>query len=301
AQDATPEASPAAVSPVGGFKSLTREEYRAMLAEDYPFTAEEQAAGGTLILGSTSSSNLTTVNAFFANNFPTQDICYLMYESLWGIYPNPARNSELSQNGQLFVPGLADWFEIDEAGTQYTFHINENATFHDGTPVTGADASRVFAAQANTTTGSSYTSQFLATVAAWEAVDEKTFRFWTIQPFPQIVTFPNIAAPILPLSVWDGIPFDQWQTDPGSRGTDPSRVIGSGPFKFVEINEGEGTTTLERNGDYWDTVPAVERIIFQVWPDDTAVTEALRSGDLDMLMDPVQPADVESLQEQEDL
>ncbi len=73
----------------------------------------------------------------------------------------------------------------------------------------------------------------------------------------------------------------------GSTGTDPSRVVGSGPFKFVEINEGEGTTTMVRNDDYWDKVPAVETVIFQVWPDDTAVTEALRAGELDMLMDPV--------------
>ncbi len=65
AQDATPEASPAAIALPGGYKSLTREEYRSMLAETYPFTAVEQPAGGTLILGSTSSSNLTTVNMFF--------------------------------------------------------------------------------------------------------------------------------------------------------------------------------------------------------------------------------------------
>src|SRR5215211_4063513 len=61
AQDATPESSPASVVIPGGFKSLTREEYRAMLAEVYPFTGQEQPAGGTIILGSTTSSNLTTV------------------------------------------------------------------------------------------------------------------------------------------------------------------------------------------------------------------------------------------------
>ena len=80
AQDASPVASPSAIALPGGFKSLTREEYKAMLAESYPFTAQEQPAGGTLILGSTSSSNLTTVNYFFADNFHTPDICGLMYE-----------------------------------------------------------------------------------------------------------------------------------------------------------------------------------------------------------------------------
>ena len=142
---------------------------------------------------------------------------------------------------------------------------------------------------------------FLSTLESWTAIDDKTFQWVTLEAFPQLVVFPNIALPILPSSVWGDVPVEEWQTDSGSTGTDPSRVVGSGPFKFVEINEGEGTTTMVRNDDYWDKVPAVETVIFQVWPDDTAVTEALRSGDLDMLMDPVTPADVESLQAEESL
>lgn len=301
AQDATPEASPAAIALPGGFKSLTREEYRAMLAEDYPFTATEQPAGGTLILGSIASSNLTTVNAFFADNFPTQDINILMFESLWGIYPDPAKNAELSLAGHLWVPGLADSFEIAEDGKTYTFHLNPNANFHDGTPVTAQDLVMVADAQADETSGSSYTSQFLGTLKSWTAVDDKTFQWETVDVFPQIVVFPNIWLPILPSSVWGDVPYDQWQTDPGSTGTDPSRVVGSGPFKFVEINEGEGTTTMVRNDDYWDTKAAAETVIFQVWPDDTASVEALRSGELDMLMDQVPPADVEGLQGEDSL
>jgi peptide/nickel transport system substrate-binding protein len=301
AQDATPETAPAAVALEGGFKSLTREEYKAMLGEVYPFTLEEQPAGGTLILGSTSSSNLTTVNPLFADNFPTQDIVYLMFEQLVGVFPDPEQNADLLLNGHFFVPGLADYYEIAEDGRTYTFYINENATFHDGTPVTAHDVVMTCEAQANENSGSSYSSQFLATLESWTAIDDKTFQWVTHEVFPQIVVFPNVALPVLPSSVWGDVPPEEWQTDGGSTGTDPSRVVGSGPFKFVEINEGEGTTTMVRNDDYWDKVPAVETVIFQVWPDDTAVTEALRSGDLDMLMDPVQAADVESLQAEEDI
>ncbi len=301
AQEATPESSPGGVVLEGGFKSLTREEYKAMLGEVYPFTLEEQPAGGTLILGSTSSSNLTTVNPFFADNFPTQDINILMFEQLVGAFPDPDNNADLLLSGHFFVPGLADYYEIAEDGRTYTFYLNADATFHDGTPVTAHDVVMVCDAQANENSGSSYSTQFLATLESWTAIDDKTFQWVTLEPFPQLVVFPNVWAPILPSSVWGDVPVEEWQTDPGSTGTDPSRVVGSGPFKFVELNEGEGTTTMVRNDEYWDKVPAVETVIFQVWPDDTAVTEALRSGELDMLMDPVAPADVESLQAEDDL
>lgn len=301
AQDATPEASPAAIALPGGFKSLTREEYKAKLAQTYPFTAEEPAPGGTLILGSTSSSNLTTVNPFFADNFPTQDIVGLIFESLWGIFPDPSQNAQLQLDGDLWVPGLADYFEIAEDGKTYTFHINADATYHDGTPVTAQDAVMYCDAQADPNSGSSYTATFVSTIKSWTAVDDKTFQWETTDVFPQIVVFPNVALSLIPSSIWADVPFDQWQADSGSTGTDPARVVGSGPFKFVEINEGEGTTTMVRNDDYWDTKAAADKVIFQVWPDDTATVEALRKGDLDMLMDPVNPADVESLQAEKNL
>lgn len=301
AQDATPESSPAAVALPGGFKSLTRDEYKAMLGEVYPFTLEEQPAGGTLILGSTSSSNLTTVNPFFADNFPTQDIVNLMFESLIGVFPNPEQNAQLLLDGHFFVPGLADYFEIAEDGRTYTFYINQDAAFQDGSPVTAQDVVMMCEAQANENSGSSYSSQFLSTIESWSAIDDKTFQWVTLDVFPQLVVFPNVWLPVLPSSVWGDVPVEQWQTDPGSTGTDPSRVVGSGPFQFVEINEGEGTTTMVRNENYWDRKAAVDTVIFQVWPDDTAVTEALRSGALDMLMDPVTPADVESLQADENI
>src|SRR4051794_19437040 len=84
AQDASPVA---AVFP-GGFKGMTREEYKAMLATDYPFTQSGQGTpGGTVILGDTSTANLTTVNPMFADNFPTQDVVFLMFEQLVGLYP----------------------------------------------------------------------------------------------------------------------------------------------------------------------------------------------------------------------
>ncbi|CAN5802668.1 ABC transporter substrate-binding protein [soil metagenome] len=286
------DASPAAVALPGGFISMNREEYKAMLAEDYPFVAEEQTPGGTLIMGQDTSSNLTTTNAFFAANFPTQDVMLLVYDSLVGLYP---------KGGATYVPALADYFEIAEDGKTYTFHLNQNATFHDGTPVTADDILMVADAQANENSGSSYTSSFLATVESWEKIDDHTLQLLAVDVFPQVVFFSNVFLPVLPKHIWGDVPVEEWQSDPGSTGTDPSRVIGSGPFKFVELNESEGTATFARNEDYYDDVPAIETLIFQVWPDTTASVEALRADQVDFLMASVPPSDVESLQAEENI
>src|SRR5215212_2355669 len=38
-----------------------------------------------------------------------------------------------------FIPGLAESWDISEDGTEYTFHLKQGVTFHDGTPF-NADA-----------------------------------------------------------------------------------------------------------------------------------------------------------------
>ncbi len=283
AQEATPVD---AVFP-GGFRSMDRDEARAKLAEQFPFTAdlEGRTEGGIAIFGGTASANLTTVHPHFADNFPTQDIVLLMFEQLAGLYVG---------GGADIVPGLADYFEISEDGVTYTFHLNRDAQWHDGEPVTAADVDLSFAAMADESTGTSYTTNFNQTIASWSVVDDHTIDVVATDVMAQLVFFANAYMVVVPAHIWGDIPFNEWQIDPGATGQDPSRVVGSGPFRFDNLNESEGTATFNRNEDYYDVVPAIDQLIFQTWPDDTAVIEALRGGAIDIVDSPP-PADVEDL------
>ena len=90
----------------------------------------------------------------------------------------------------------------------------------------------------------------------------------------------DLVAYIVPKHIWESVPVADWRTDPGATGADPSRVIGSGPFKFQEWRQGE-SVTLVRNDDYYGKVPNIDSYVLRIWPDQTAVVNALLNGEID--------------------
>src|SRR5690625_4952823 len=72
------------------------------------------------------------------------------------------------------APGLAQSWEISDDGLTYTFHLVENARFHDGTPVNAEAIVYNFDRIKNPDTGSPRASE-LSFVESYEAVDEYTF------------------------------------------------------------------------------------------------------------------------------
>jgi peptide/nickel transport system substrate-binding protein len=290
AQDASPVASPAA-SPAAdlSFQSITFQDFKAQLAQDFPME-EPASTGGIVIMGEIATSTLTTTNMMLSNNNPTNPILALVYETLVGTNPT---------DGQ-YVPLLAERWEIAPDGRTYTFFLQQNVTWHDGTPFTADDVVFSMEAQADPATGSSYTGSFNATVESFSKVDDYTVQVVATDVFAQVVFHGNSYCPIVAKHIWEGVAHDQWVNDPGSTGADASRVVGTGPFKFQELNASEATATFVKNEGYWDQVPNIDTFIFQPWPDEVSAIEALRAGDVDFYEN-VPPADVEGLQAEESL
>ena len=294
AQDASPAASPSA-SPVAGgtpvasfdpVTSITRQEFADQLFEAFPME-EPENEGGEIIWGQ--PSDLSTVNPILGGDQPTNPFLGLVFESLVSTSPI---------DGQP-APGLADYWERADDGMTYTFYLNEDAAFHDGTDVTAEDVEFSLDAVLNLETGSFYTSSTDEAVDSYRVVDEKTFEITSNGPRANF--FFDLFLPIVPMHIWGDVPAAEWAQDPGSTGQDPSRVIGSGPFKFVEWVQ-QDHATLERNEDYWDTVssrvPVVDRFTMQVFPDETTLVQALKTGEVDFY-DDVPPGEVEGLRNTE--
>jgi peptide/nickel transport system substrate-binding protein len=255
--------------------SENREDWWAAYQDAKNLTAPD-GPGGTYV--DAGVSDIQSLQPFLAEEQETLGIVGLIYEQLVGADP---------ETGEPAPNALADYWEIAPDGRTYTFHLNRNATWHDGVPVTAEDVVFSFDALADETTGSVYTASFVDAVESWRAIDDHTVEMVaTDARFDFLYT---LVAFIVPKHIWGDIPVGEWATDSGATGDDPSRVVGSGPFKFGEWRQGE-LVTLVRNDDYYDKVPYLEQIIRVAWPDQGAVLNAFLNGDVDVTG--LEPADM---------
>jgi peptide/nickel transport system substrate-binding protein len=255
-------------------QSVTRKEWRATLAQAFPFTSDPAAekTGGKLVLGRLADSPLTTLNLLLANDHPTQTILNLCQEYLVGISPI---------DGQ-FVPALADAWEIAADGKTYAFHLNRRAHWHDGKPFTANDVVFSFDAQANEATGTQFQASFVNAVESYRKLDSDTIEVVATDVFAPIVFLGNTLTAIVPKHIWRDVPFESWAEDSGSTGSDPARVIGTGPFRFVSLSDDGDVARFERNEDYHDGAPVVDSLDLRILPDEDAALDALRAGDVDV-------------------
>lgn len=271
---AAQEASPTA----GGvaFTSITREEADAATQEAFQFS-EPEVMGGDVIHVQT--SDIGTLNTTLSSDVYSSWITGFLFDALVG--------------GSIVdgtdVPGLADYWTIGEDGVTYTFYLNQNAKFHDGTPVTSADVEFTFQSVLAEDSLSVRRSTVAGTLKELVVVDDHTVQLIAIAPSATFVSDAAGQFGILPKHIWESVPFADFGADGGSTGADPSRVIGSGPFKFVEWVANDHVT-LEKNADYWDTVnvPYVDRYIYQVIGDGAAALQSLITGSSDIADVPFQ-------------
>lgn len=287
---ATPAASPVAspagsplASPVasGWTKSITRAEFEQQLLSTYPME-DAGSDGGTLVIGN--SGDISTVNPTLMNDTTTFSVVGAIFETLVGASP---------VDGSI-VPGLADYWEVSPDQMTYRFHINTDATWQDGVDVTADDVKFSFDAALDPNTGNSYTTLINENVASYRVIDADTFEITARDHYVSFLQNGPGTVYIVPKHIWESVGFQGWSFDGGSTGTDPTRVIGSGPFMFKEWVQGDHVT-LERNPNYYNGVPHIESVIYRVLPDTDAAVLALENGETDML-EIIPAADTERIQ-----
>lgn len=273
AQDATPEASPAASPASAGVAttSITRDEYLAQLREHFAFE-DAGATGGQVIYVST--IDMKTVNPAIRSDVAAEFVTSNIFNGLIAISPIDGAVS----------PDLADYWEVGADGITYTFHLNENATWHDGQPVTADDVDFTFQSVLDPEGLTPWRSDLEQVIASHRAIDAHTFELVSKSPMATFLQKAAGQVGIMPKHIWENIPVAEWGGAPGSTGSDPSQVIGSGPFRFVEWVQNDHAT-IARNDSYWlpDGVPTIDSFTLRVVEDGNSAVQSVITGEADII------------------
>jgi peptide/nickel transport system substrate-binding protein len=171
-------------------------------------------------------------------------------------------------------PALAESWEPNADGTQWTFTLREGLLYSDGTPVTAADVVASFEGIADGNAASALGTGALSP-GGTVALDDRTVQFNLDAPvgaFPFIVSSDNYNAIILPTSFWDAY----------AEGSYESSFIGTGPFKVDSFNPGQGAT-LVRNENYWGPQALPDRVEVTFFAEESAMITAFQDGRLDVI------------------
>ncbi len=204
----------------------------------------------------------------FNPDMRSDDYAYAINQNIYN------RLVKLNAEDQV-IPDLAESWEFSDDGMALTFHLNENAMWHDGEPVTSEDVKWTF----DTIMENNWAkSDALATVDTIDTPDEHTVVLNLTQRDVSIVAKLGwYATFIMPEHIWNNPDYADFTSNPAT--WDP---IGSGPYKFENYEAGVATT-LVKVDDYWGDEATVERLIFSIVPDATTAYQSFLNGEIDYL------------------
>lgn len=227
-----------------------------------PFQQEVAVQGGTYREGIIGSPRF--VNPVLAISTADKDLESLVFAGL----------TRKTREGSI-VLDLAEDFSVSEDNLVYTFTLDENARFHDNTPVTAKDVVYTIKQIQNSEIKSPKR-------VAWEGVevmdiDDRTVRFELQQPF--IGFLENTSVGILPSHIWENIPDSEFAFAPEN-----IRAIGAGRYKITGTTKSSGGSvssySLKIARQYIGQEPYIRKLKLRFFEDEDAALKALRSKDI---------------------
>ena len=217
---------------------------------------QRKTAEGTLTIGVN-----TAIDTF--NPIESQSPALLMvYDTLIAINPE---THELE-------PCLAESWEWTDDSLTCTFHLREDATFSDGTPVTAQD---IYYDLYTIAHSASMASSYFQSIDFDNSScpDDHTFIMEMLNVYAQMEYTLATSAYIYPQHFGEIATADDWWSNP----------VCSGAYTVVENVDG-AYTKLAARPDYWRGESEAKDVTVKYFADSTAEFIAYQSGELDVAM-----------------
>jgi oligopeptide transport system substrate-binding protein len=212
-------------------------------------------------------------------------------------------------------PAAAKSYDVSSDGLTYTFHLQPNAKWSDGKPVTASDWVYGYQHLLNPALAAGYVDPFFdGTIAGaanygsvdvtsasaidsfisglgLSAPDANTFVIKLQHPaayFKWVVTL-WVASPIrkdVVESAAGGTFASTDTTKPETWANSATTIIGNGPFKISEIVS-KDHVTLVPNPNYWGGAPKIQQLIYYFIADGNTAFSKYQTGALDIINTPI--------------
>ncbi|WP_103501484.1 MULTISPECIES: ABC transporter substrate-binding protein [Streptomyces] len=215
--------------------------------------------------------------------------------------------------------GLAETWDSNDEGTEWTFNLREGVTFHDGEELTAEVVCANFDRWYNWT--GTYQSNALSYY--WQAEfggfaeneneDTPAPNYLGCEATEDLTAVINLENPssvfpgafsLAAFSIHSPKSLERYAEDQATGegdniskpdySQDPEAIAGTGPFQLSAWNKGNGEVTVTRFDDYWGETAGFEEIVFRTISDEGARRQALEAGEIHGY-DLVAPSDVDAL------
>ncbi len=230
-----------------------------------PYVNPDAPQGGRVVTAEVGTFD--SLNPYIVKGTVPWEIPLLITETLMG--------RSLDEPFTLY-PLLAESVETAPDRSWVEFHLNPEARFSDGTPVTVEDV--IWSYETLGTQGQPRYLTFWDQVASMEPVGERGVRIAFNTPNRELALLAGLR-PILKKAQYEGLDFAE------SGGLDVIPIT-SAPYVIEEVDAGR-SITLRRDPDYWGAeIPFrvgtqnLEEIRIEFFADETAAFEAFKAGEI---------------------
>lgn len=247
---------------------------------------EKSGGGGSAeqVLNLSTNSVVVGLNPLVNTTQPDNTAHNMIYDPL-------VRDRSAEDNADEIVPAAAESWDVSEDGMTYTFHMNPDAKWSDGSKVTANDFEFTFKQMADPNTAATNAWLFDGVIVNFsealynngktpdeigvKAVDEETLEIQLVHP----------ASYFLQLLAQSAYPVNQAKYEEyGSEyGTAPDKTVYNGPLKVTSWNQNT-EMVLEKNDQYWGQKDMqLDKVNYKVIQESSTAVQAFINGELDVV------------------